>query len=93
MQDNSTDMNIDTNLSNVSLGALYRIKSLRLTPETCQQLREIGLAEATLVRPISKNAHQMICEAHNMRIGMQCRTARGIRVVQVSSAESEGLGR
>jgi len=58
------------NLSSVAAGSKFRIKKIKLPPETNQRLRELGFNEDAVVRTILKNSSRLICEINNTRVGI-----------------------
>jgi Fe2+ transport system protein FeoA len=75
-----TEKNNLERLSEVPLRKQFTIQYLCSHPETCQQLREIGLNELTLIRTVGKSSSQIICEVHNTRIGIHHTIANDILV-------------
>ncbi len=71
-------------LSDVPLHKPHVIHGLNGHPETCQRLRDLGMAEHTVVRAVLHNPSLMICELHNTRLALHRRVADTIVVSPVA---------
>ncbi len=68
-------------LSKTPTGKTVKISHIESQPELCHRLRELGFCENAIVRCVSNNNHQLICEVCNTRIGLNHSIAKNIVVV------------
>src|SRR5262245_49647342 len=66
-------------LSCVKAGTTVRIKQLVASPETAQQLREIGFCEEQIIKLLTAQAN-VICRVCNARLGIGSQLAEAILV-------------
>ena len=67
-------------LSNAPIGQQMRIKHIHSDPEVSARLREMGFCEDAIVRCITRNDSNLICEILNSRIGLNGSAASSIAV-------------
>ena len=81
-------MQAEKKLSDVPLGRPCTIQSLNAHPETCQQLRDMGFRDRTIVCIVVRTASHIICELHNTRVGISNRIAGNILVLPIGSQKN-----
>lgn len=67
-------------LFNAPIGRRMRVQQIHSHPEVSVRLREIGFCEDAVVRCITRNDSNLICEILNSRIGLSSVTASSIVV-------------
>jgi ferrous iron transport protein A len=67
-------------LSEVPEGRFVRIRKLRLEPDVCHRLRELGFCEDAIVRLVVNGEGNLICEVCHTRIGLNLAIAQDIMV-------------
>ncbi|MER3522700.1 MAG: hypothetical protein C4326_01185 [Ignavibacteria bacterium] len=70
-------------LNDVPLGTRVRVRQLISHPELSTRLREIGINENALIRPVNRGNGSLICEVCNTRIGLTQMLARSILITMV----------
>jgi ferrous iron transport protein A len=67
-------------LADAPIGRHMRVKHLHSQPEVCHRLREMGFCENAVIRCITKDDGNVICEICNTRIGLSSGIASHIVV-------------
>lgn len=70
-------------LNDIPIGTRVRVRKLISHPELCTRLRETGINENALIRPIKRGNGNLICEVCNTRVGLTQMLARSILVTVV----------
>ncbi len=70
-------------LSTTSAGKRVVVRKLQSSPETAMRLRELGLRESAVLRVVTNDAPQLICELRHTRIGLHHRVAKDVLVSDV----------
>ncbi len=67
-------------LFNAPIGRRMRVQQIYSHPEVSARLRELGFCEDAIVRCVTRNDSNLICEILNSRIGLNSSTASSIIV-------------
>ena len=75
-------------LADAPIGRQMRITHIHSDPEVSVRLREMGFREDAIVRCITRNDNNLICEILNSRIGLNGSTANSIAVTALNSCKT-----